>query len=69
MKESTKKSIYYVLFRINIILAAGLLFALVGYRNHDPLIERYDLAQEQIFGLILLLLISAFLTYYFGSRY
>jgi uncharacterized membrane protein len=69
MQESTKKSFYYVLFGVSILLVAGLLFALVGYRNHGPLIERYNLGQEQKIGLVLLLVISTFLTYYSGSKY
>jgi hypothetical protein len=69
MQESTKRSFYYVLFRMSILLEAGLLFALVGYRDHGPLIERYDLGQEQKIGLVLLLVISSLLTYYSGSKY
>jgi hypothetical protein len=54
---------------MSILLVAGLLFALVGYRDHGPLIERYDLGQEQKIGLVLLLVISSLLTYYSGSKY
>jgi hypothetical protein len=54
---------------LSIAVASMALFALVGYRNHDSLIEEYGLEIDQIFGLVILLVITSFFSYYFGTKY
>lgn len=69
MQDSTKRSIYYVLMWLSTALAAGSLFALVGYKDHDSFVEEYSLGMEEIIGLAVLLVVASFFSYYYGTKY
>jgi hypothetical protein len=69
MQKSTNKMFHYVLFHVSIVLAVFLFLALFGYRDHGPLIDEYNIGLYQKVGLVLLLVVFSFLTYYSGSKY
>lgn len=45
---------------LSMVLAAGSIFALVGYKDHDSFIKEYNLEIEQIIGLVISLVVNSF---------